>query len=292
MIQLLLTTCVLIASTANEPPKFDTTLNFHVVHQFDASINGGGDVGVTRSGFELRWDETITEIDDLAFKFQYQHDVWDFGGTTGLGGQDPFGSIDTVDFGIEWTHKYSEKTSWFFGTMIRSSYEHDFNEGLLWAGHAGLIHQYSSTLTLGVGAGIMGQVQDDARSFPVFIVNWEINPDLLLTSGISTRFGGRTGVELVWTGRDDWTLGVGIAYDYSRFSLDDSGIAPGGAGLVTSLPLSLRATYHASETFDITFLGGVVFAGRIEIIDQSGIELEGEDFDPAGTFGIFGQIKF
>ena len=292
MIQLFLITTLFLAAPAEESPTFDTTLNYHTVHQFDASINDGGDVGVTRSGLELRWDETITEVDDLAFKFQYQHDDWDFGGTTGLGGQNPFGAIDTIDFGIEWTHKYSEKTSWFFGTMIRSSYEHDFNEGLIWAGHAGLTHQYSPTLTLGVGAGIMGLVQDDARSFPVFVVNWEINPDLRLTSNISTRFGGRTGVELVWTGRDDWTLGAGVAYDYSRFSLDDSGIAPSGAAQVTSVPLSLRATYHASPTFDITFLGGVVFAGRIEVIDQSRIEVDAEDFDPAGTFGIFGQIKF
>ena len=58
------------------------------------------------------------------------------------------------------------------------------------------------------------------------------------------------------------------------------------------MPLSLRATYHASPTFDLTFYGGVVFSGRVEVINQQGVEVLGQDYDPVGTFGIIGQFRF
>ena len=292
MLYLVLSTSLLLISGQTETRQFDMTLNFHAVHQFDASLNDGGDVGMNRIGFELRWDEKFTESDDIAFRFQTQHDNWNFAGTSGMAAQDPFDKINTVEIGAQWYHSVSPKTTWFFGSLIRSSYEHDFNDGLVFSGNIGLIHNYSSTLTYGFGLGAMGQVHDDAKIFPVLILNWEINPDLRLTSDISTRFGSRIGVELVYTGRKDWTVGVGISSEYGRFSLDNSGVAPSGAAEVTSMPLSLRATYHASSTFDLTFYGGVVFAGRIEVIDQQGVELLGQDYDPVGAFGIIGQFRF
>jgi len=113
-----------------------------------------------------------------------------------------------------------------------------------------------------------------------------------LTSDISTRFGGRMGVELVWTPTKKWTLGAGYANSYNRFRLDDSGFAPNGAGEATSSPLTFRATYHSSPTFDITFLAGIVLDGRIEVIDQQKATIARQDYESAGAIGILGQIRF
>ena len=115
---------------------------------------------------------------------------------------------------------------------------------------------------------------------------------LRLTTDLSTKFGSRTGVELVWTPRNDWTLGAGLSYEYSRFRLDGSGIASNGAGEATAFPLTLRATRRISPAFDITMYGGLVFSGHLDVIDSSRATIRNRDYDMTGSIGILGQLKF
>jgi hypothetical protein len=272
--------------------SYDATLHAHYVHQFDASADSGGKVGVNMFGLELRIDSAVTDEDDVQFRFQYQQDDWDFSGTTGVGVTDPWETINTIDFATTWFHKYDEKSKVFTGGILKLSYEESASQDVLIGGTVGFIHSYSSDLTLGIGLGILQQELDDAWWFPVFVLDWKLSEELKLTSDISTRFGSRTGVELVWTPRKDWTLGAGVSYSYSRFKLDDSGFAPNGAGETTSMPLTFRATYHASPSFDLTFFGGVVYAGSLEVVNSAEVEVLSEDYDPAGAVGVFGRIRF
>ena len=284
--------CMILAQNGGDSPTYNTKLDFHYYHQFDASINSGGNVEVSSAGAELRINHPASDNDDLLFRFQYQQDDWDFGGITGLGGLDPWDKINTVDFALLWTHQYDNKTSWFIGGIARASYEDGASTNTKAGGSAGIVHSFTSDLTLGIGAGIIGQVHDDPRVFPVFIVEWKLNDTLRLTSDLSTRFGSRTGLELVWTPRNDWTFGVGYSYSYSRFRLDETGFAPNGAGEATSWPLTFRATHKVSPTFDLTFFGGFVFDGHLEVTNQSRQLMQSRDYENAGAIGILGQIRF
>jgi|GEM_PF-2884675 hypothetical protein len=292
MIQLVCAVCVLLgqqeASSSNVKPTFD----FHYAHQFDTSIDAGGKVGLNQYGFELRLDAPMTDTDDVQFRLQYQQDDWNFSGTTGVGATNPWKTINTLDVAATWFHKHNEKTQWFVGGIAKSSYEDSASMSTVAGGSLGIIHSYSSDVTLGIGLGIISQVLDDARLFPVFVVDWKLSDDWKITSDISTRFGSRTGFELLWTPREEWTLGAGLSYGYSRFKLDDSGFAPNGAGETTSLPLTFRATYHASPSFDLTLFGGVVYGGSLEVTDQSRNIVLDRDYDPAGAVGLFGRIRF
>ncbi len=292
MIQSLLIPCFLVAQPEPAAVSHNATLDFHYVQQFDASIDNGGKVGVSMFGLELRIDSAITDEDDLQFRFQYQRDDWDFSGTLGVGVTDPWETINTIDFATTWFHKYDDSTKLFLGGIAKMSYEESASDDVLFGGTVGVIHSYSSDLTLGLGIGILQQELDDARLFPVFVLDWKLSEELKLTSDISTRFGSRTGVELVWTPRKDWTLGAGVSYSYSRFKLDDTGFAPNGAGETTSVPLTFRATYHASPSFDLTFFGGIVYAGSLEVVNSAEVEVLSEDYDPAGAVGVFGRIRF
>ncbi len=284
--------CVLCAQTESTTPTYNAKLDFHYIHQFESSIDSGGDVEVSSYGGEFRLDNKLTNSDDLQFRFQFQQDDWDFSGTSGLGFDDPWDSIDTVDLALTWTHHFNKSTQWFFGGIGRASYEEDASDGTVYGGTVGFIKSFTSDFTLGLGVGVIEQVLDDVRWFPVFVLDWKLDHNLKLTSDISTRFGTRTGVELVWTPSSDWSLGAGISYGYRRFRLDDSGFAQNGAGETTSWPLTLRATYHASPSFDLTFLGGIVFNGRIEVINQQKTTIERQDYDSAGAIGVIGQIRF
>jgi len=291
MLPIAITIPLLLTAAQTSSHQYNATLDLHAIHQFDSSLDGGGEVGVTRSGFELRVNTPMTNEDELQFQFQYQQDSWDFSGG-GLGALDPWGKIKTVDLSLRWSHKYNENTRWYFGALYRSSYEDTYSNGTVAGVSATVVHTFSPDVTLGVGAGIIEQIREDDRVFPLFVVEWNISEDLRLTSDLSTRFGSRTGVELEWSPRSDWSLGVGISYEYNRFHLDNTGIAPSGAGEATAYPLTLRATYHMSPTSDITFYGGIVYAGNIEVTNSNKAIIQSSDYDPAGTFGILGRFRF
>ena len=283
---------LIVGSTQAE--SFNAKLDLHLAKQFDSSIDNGGKIGALRYGAELRLDYELTNDDDLQLRFQYQRDDWDFSGTTGMGNDDPWDQVSTIDIALQWTHHSDDKTRVFGGPIIRWSGDSGAEQSKsdVLGGMIGVSYSFSETLLLGGGVGIIESLEDDSRIFPVIVVDWKLSDDVKLSSNLLTRYGSRTGVEFVWTPHEDWSLGAGLSYDYSRFRLDDDGIAPNGVGEATSLPLTFRATYHPSTSVDITIFGGVVFSGDLSVYDSSGLTLQTENYDSAGTIGLLAQIRF
>jgi len=285
---------IVFITTTTVADSFDSVLDLHASKQFDSSIDSGGNVGVSRYGAELRLNYHFTDEDDLQLRFQYQRDDWNFSGTTGLGNDDPWDLVTTTDIALQWTHQWKENTQLFGGPIIKWSEDSGASQSnsKVFGGMFGIAHVYSDTLVLGGGVGFIETLGDDDRFFPIIVLDWKIKDRLKLRSDLMTRFGNRIGVELVWTPRDDWSLGAGLSYDYSRFRLDDAGIAPGGVGEATSLPLTLRASYHPSDNVDITIFGGVVFGGELSVYESTGLMLQTESYDSAGAVGILARIRF
>jgi hypothetical protein len=285
---------IVFITTTTVADSFDSVLDLHASKQFDSSIDSGGNVGVSRYGAELRLNYHLTDEDDLQLRFQYQRDDWNFSGTTGLGNDDPWDLVTTTDIALQWTHQWKEKTQLFGGPIIKWSEDSGASQSnsKVFGGMFGIAHVYSDTLVLGGGVGFIETLGDDDRFFPIIVLDWKIKDRLTLRSDLMTRFGNRIGVELVWTPRDDWSLGAGLSYDYSRFRLDDVGIAPGGVGEATSLPLTLRASYHPSDNVDITIFGGVVFGGELSVYESTGLMMQTESYDSAGAVGILARIRF
>ena len=128
MLNTALTVFILLGQPAQE--QYSSSLDFHLVHQFSTPIDGGGRVEMTRSGFDYRLNSKVTDDDDLQFRFQLQRDHWNFNGT-GLGSDDPWGEINTLDFSVQLMHKYSHTTKWFTGAMLRSSFEDAIEDGVV-----------------------------------------------------------------------------------------------------------------------------------------------------------------
>jgi hypothetical protein len=292
MIDIAIVACLMLSQSSEEAQTFNTKLDFYYFNQFESSVTTGGNVEASSGGTSLRLDSQVTNDDNLMFDFQFQKTDWKFGGTTGLGGDDPWGTVNTIEFVVQWTHKYTDESQWFAAGFVRASYEDGASTDTKAGGSFGLVHSFSSDLTLGLGVGVVGEAQADPRVFPLFVVEWKLTDTLRIRSAMAARFAGRRGLELVWTPQDSWTYGVGLSYEYNRFKLDDSGIAPNGAGETTSYPLVLRATHKASSSCDLTFFGGIVFGGNLEVTDQSRQLIRSTDYESAGVIGIFGQLRF
>ena len=284
----------LLIHVAAQADSLDSILDFHLTKQFDSSIDNGGKVEVSRYGAELRVHYKATEEDDLQFRFQHQRDDWNFSGTTGLGNDDPWDLVTTMDLALQWTHQLEEKTQIFGGPIIKWSGDSGAaqSDSDVFGGMIGFTHVHSDTLVFGGGIGVIEALEDENRLFPILVLDWKIADEVTLTSDLTTRYGSRIGVELVWKPRKEWSLGAGISYDYTRFRLDDAGYSPDGVGEATSLPIHVRATYHPSESVSITLLGGVVLSGELSVYDSVGTTMQSENYDSAGAIGIMARIRF
>ena len=287
-------TFLVLITTVAQADSVDSILDFHLTKQFDSSIDNGGKVEVSRYGAELRLQYGVTEDDDLQLRFQHQRDDWNFSGTTGLGSDDPWDLVTTIDLALQWTHQLREKTQIFGGPIIKWSSDSGASQSdsNVLGGIIGFTQVYSDTLIFGGGIGVIETLEDDDRLFPILVLDWKLSDELTLTSDLTTRYGSRIGVELVWKPLDDWSLGAGLSYDYSRFRLDDTGYALGGVGEATSLPLHVQATYRPSSNVTITILGGVVLSGELSVFDNVGATLQSENYESAGTIGILARITF
>ena len=162
MKKIVFTFLVLITAVA-QADSVDSILDFHLTKQFDSSIDNGGKVEVSRYGAELRLQYGVTEDDDLQLRFQHQRDDWNFSGTTGLGSDDPWDLVTTIDLALQWTHQLQEKTQIFGGPIIKWSGDSGAAQtnSKVFGGMVGLVHVYSDTLVIGGGVGVIEALEDD-----------------------------------------------------------------------------------------------------------------------------------
>ncbi len=156
----------------------------------------------------------------------------------------------------------------------------------------GATYAYSEQLVFGGGVGVLSQLEDDVRAFPVLVLNWKINDELQLTTQGGGRSATGTGLELIWDGGDGWEFAVGGRYEFRRFRLDNSGAGPGGVGEETIVPFWVRASTQFSDNVTVSAYAGFTLGGDLLMEDENGNRIGKQDYDPAAFLGIFAKVTF
>jgi hypothetical protein len=190
------------------------------------------------------------------------------------------------------TFTLNDEWSIFAGPYVQCSRESgtDLDEGWTGGGFGGVIARPFDGLVIGGGFGILTQLQDDLRFDPMIILDWEITDEFALRS-IGTAGGRRAGVEFTWDLGGGWEMGVGGAYRFERFRLDDSGAAPNGVGEETNYPFWARITY-STGTVTMSGFFGWTFQGEIEVEERNGNILGNENYESVPAVGFSASIQF
>ena len=139
---------------------------------------------------------------------------------------------------------------------------------------------------------MVSQIEDDPRIWPILILQWKINDVLRVANRTATSVSGRPGVELIYAPLPQWEFAVGGASQFSRFRLDDSGIAPNGVGQDESMPLWLRASYNAGQRVRIDAFVGMSIGGELTLQDSGGHKITNQDYDAPLSVAVFGSVRF
>jgi hypothetical protein len=211
-----------------------------------------------------------------------------------LGGLEPWDDIHTVNAGVIFSLDISDEFTITGGPVAQFAREAgtDWNDGFTAGGVVGMSYKFSSDFSLGGGAVITSQIEDNVRVAPFIIISWDVNDDFKVVSQAGERGSGVRGTEVVYNPEGAWEFAFGGSYQFSRFRLDDDGPAPDGVGEEETLPLWLRASCNLGPQLRVDGLFGVNTSGYARLEDDEGGLIEERDYDPALFFGVYGSVQF
>ncbi|MHC4217114.1 MAG: hypothetical protein ACYSU7_01530 [Planctomycetota bacterium] len=275
-------------------PGVDWRVEGAAVHQLDTNIEDGGSFAVTRLFIGGGADIVFDKQTSLSVGLGYGYDGYDFSGATGLGVTNPWNDIHSIRLGgmLRWAP--DDRWTVFAAPTIRVAAERgaDFGDAVFGGGFAGFSYKINDRLSIGPGFGALTQIEDDVTVFPVLLIDWKITDDLTLRTGRGLGATQGPGIVLAWEFAEAWELSFGGRYESQRFRLSDSGPVPNGVGEESSLPIYGGITWEPNANLSLSVLGGVNFAGRLELDDSGGNRVSSDNYDPAGFFGLVFTARF
>jgi len=295
---LLLLAVAMSATASGQPPRADSpwtwTLNAGAVYQSSASLDSGGDMSTGRALISAALGRVFAGRWRVSAALGYGEDHYDFSGSSGFGGLDPWDRIREVRFSVPL--QYFANDDWTvyaipalrFNAESGASLSDGSNGGLL----AGAAYTFSDTLSIGPGFGVFSEIEDSPSFFPVLLIDWSITDTLSLETGGGFAASRGPGLQLKWQYSRRWQFALGGRYEKTRFRLDGSGPAPDGVGQDKAFPLFALAEFALSSDATLSLIGGAELGAELRLEDKSGDRISGSDLSTAPFFGATLKMRF
>jgi outer membrane receptor protein involved in Fe transport len=286
-----------LASAGQAPPgdsPWRWTGQAGMLFQSESSLDTGGDMQVDRFFVEGGVSRVWAGGWRLGISLGYGEDDYDFSGSGGFGGLDPWGRVR--DLRVSVPVQYAVNDAWTlygipslrFNAESGASLGDGQTAGLL----AGAAYRVSERLQIGPGLGVFSELEDDPSIFPILLIDWKISDRLSLETGRGFAASRGPGLQLRWAYSPSWQFALGGRYEKVRFRLDDDGAAPDGVGEDKAVPLFALAEFAFSRDAKISVFGGTEVGGALRIEDESGRRVSQSDQSSAPFFGASLQASF
>jgi hypothetical protein len=276
----------------DEPAAGSAHFRFHLGydHRFDADIDGSnGDFGVDSvRGSAGYWFELADGLswDNYA---SYRFSDYDFSAPA------PWDDVHSALWASRLRFAAGDQWSFYGGPLLGFEGESgsDFGDGFVGGGMLGFAWSPGPDLRLGLGFGVLSQIEDDVRFLVVPTVDWRFADAWRLRTGIlelgaATGLGGEIGWQLA--PRVEWAFGA--QFQRRRWRLDGGASNPDGVGQDRSLPVYAKLVWEAAGPVALEFVGGVHFAGELRVESSRGTKLAERDYDPQGFLGLRARFRF
>jgi hypothetical protein len=275
------------AQTANRG-EISASTSLSIVETFSTDLDGGGDFHwgtVIVSGTVSR---QVTPQLAAGITLRYDYENWKFGSPVAFGGQAPWGKINAPNLAINFNYAVTSDLSLGVTPTFGWNYETgsaDNSNAMVYGAIVSATNVFSPALVLGIGAGIVHQI-DETKVFPFLIVRWQINERWLLANPFRAGPAGGAGLELAYTIDDDWETAGGGAYRSYRFKLREDGPTPNGVGENRFIPVFARVTRKLGKQSKLDFYAGISVGGRLSVDSSTGSTVARDDYKTAPTIGV------
>ncbi len=272
-----------------QPEAAGLSLAITPFHQFDAALNSGGSLEISRLFVDVNGHKGLSEQLEAGFHFAYDYTQYHFSGPVTFLGGNSWDKIHRLELGGSVGYDLTPEWSLFIAPSLQLSRAEDAGWGnaLAYGGIISLSKDLSKELTLGLGFGAFNDLEE-LNFFPMIVINWKITDRLLLANPFHPGPTGPAGLELAYRMDDGWDLGVGTAYRSNRFRLaGDDAIAKSN-----SIPAWLRLSRNMSKKFNFDCYAGAMLGGQMSIDDRNGNRITSASLNPAPFLAVAFSAKF
>ena len=258
-----------------------------VVSRGDADLDSGGSMSANRLGFEFGVIHGLSAQSSLGATIGYENVSYSWDDVPAFGGFSPWDDIDRWQVSLQYRYAINRESSLFVMPSVTTTGESgvSLSDSIEFGAIVGYTKQFSETLTLGIGGGGFFGLEDTS-GFPVIFVLWDFADNWRLLNPFRPGPSGPAGLEVVYTGLDNWEIGFGGGYRVNRYALDDVGPEPDGFGQDEGAAVFIRATrnFKTGGTLDLSV--GSIVGGELELENSDGRLIGGTDYDPSLLFAI------
>lgn len=265
--------------------KKNISLTALAVHQFNANLDNGGDVSVSRYFVQV----------DLyrIFGVHYNLHDYSFSDRALLMNGKTLDKMHALGLDISLMFKLHEKWNLYLIPSIEFSGESgaEWSNSLIYGGIVAAVHKVNPDFSIGAGVGVFNRLEE-LRAFPMIVIDWKITEKLRLSNPFSGGPSGPAGLELSYEINDNWETGFGGAYRSFRYRLSDEGIVSKGIFQDRSVPVWGRLSWKNGPHVTIDFSAGAFVAGRMKIENEEGNDITEDNYDAAPFIALTVSVNF
>ncbi len=280
-----------LASPGSNDLRFSIAAGYQRL--FETDLDGGGTFSVNRIGLELKAQTKIAADWRLDLNLRYLFGDYDFTGAVNLGGN-PWSDVTTLQMDARFHWRVNDDLAVIFGPFIMWSRETgaSWNDAFTGGAFGGVLIRSGDNLAWGGGFGVSSQLDDSVLVYPVLFLDWTINDDMKLTSTAGPVGLAFTGLEFVWAFAEEYEAAAGFRYEFRRFRLDNTGVAPGGIGEDSSFPVWVRFSFRFNDNIAADLYAGFVTGTSFQVDNVNGVRLGEDDTDLAPTVAFNVRVDF
>lgn len=277
-----------------DPNAWRLSLDTGAVHRWQTDLDDAGEVGLDAWAVRVGAGKVVAPDLRLGLSAGYGERHYRFSGESGFAALKPWSNIRQARLSGRLSWKADERWNLFAVPTIRWFAEEgaDLSDGQIGGLLAAASYRVSDRLSIGPGFGVLSELENEVNWFPILAIDWALTDNLALRTGRGFAATEGPGLVLDWRPSERWSLSLGARYEKARFRLNDKGVAMGGVGQETSVPVYLGATRSFGSHLRLSLIAGVEFAGELRLEDANGGLLEKSRFDPAPFGGASLDLQF
>jgi hypothetical protein len=272
-----------LAAAQGQPPgTVSTSLAVTGIHQTDADLDGGGQVGW--GAVSISAGVTRQMVPALAMGLSARHisEEWRTDA-----GQAPWRDLQRSNVGVNVSLALSRTFLVGVSPVVEWARERgaDIEDARTYGAVLSAVKVVNSGLTLGAGASVNRQFYS-VKVSPFLIINWKWNDRFRIANALPAGPEGGAGIEARWTLTPDWELAGGGVIRSDRYRLAADAPYAGLIGETASVPMFARISRKLGPHWKTDLYAGVLASGRLRVKDNDGTEVALSEYPAAPAFAM------
>ncbi|PSL20028.1 hypothetical protein CLV88_10487 [Shimia abyssi] len=253
------------------------------VYQFEADLSGGGTFSANRQF--LRAGALYRDLEGTSYGVLASYGQLDYD----FAGPAPWGNVTDFRVSAPVRFTFGETGAVFVSPQVRWDYESgaSASDSMTYGVFGGVSWKINPNLRIGPAMGVFSELgTNGVEIFPALLVDWDIADRWNLSTGAGLGASQGPGVSLTYEASDTVNVSLITRSEKVRFLLDNSGVAPGGVGEDSSVPVVMSVEFKPSRALTLSAFAGAEFDGRLQLENTAGSVVSSQSYDPAPIAGF------